>query len=110
MKKQWVTLEDPSLIEIILKSVGDEDKKNIINEVIDEPHTVSEILDIGMIPSTSGYRKINALISDGILIPQGYDTSNDGRRITTYAAIFDNISILIEKNKIIVKIRTAQII
>ena len=110
VKKQWVTLEDPSLIEIILKSVGDEDKKNIINAVIDEPHTVSEILDIAMIPSTSGYRKINALISDGILIPQGYDTTHDGKRVTTYKAIFDNISIMIEKNKVIVKIHTAQIL
>lgn len=109
-EKRWVTLEDPNLIEIILKSVGDENKKNIINAVIDEPRTISEILDISMIPKTSGYRKINALISDGVLIPQGRDTTHDGKRVTTYKAIFDNISILIEKNKVIVKIHTTQII
>ena len=108
--KQWLILEDSHLIEIILKSVGDEDKKHILNAVIDEPHTISEILDISMIPSTSGYRKINALITDGMLIPQGYDTTHDGKRVTKYRAIFDNISILIEKNKVIVKIQTTQII
>ena len=109
-EKRWITLEDSNLIEIILKSVGDEDKKNIINAVIDEPLTISEILDVSRIPRTSGYRKINALISDGILVPQGYDTTHDGKRVTTYTAIFDNISILIEKNKIVVKIHTAQIL
>ena len=108
-EKRWVTLEDPNLIEIILKSVGDEDKKNIINAVIDEPLTISEILDVSMIPRTSGYRKINALISDGILIPQGFDTTHDGKRVITYKAMFDNISILIEKNKVIVKIQPTQI-
>lgn len=110
VEKQWLTLEDSRLIEIILKSVGDEDKKRILNAVIDESHTISEILDISMIPRTSGYRKINALITDGMLIPQGYDVTHDGKRVTKYKAIFDNISILIEKNKIIVKIQTRQII
>lgn len=108
-EKRWVTLEDSHLIEIILKSVGDEDKKNIINAVIDQPRVISEILDISMIPRTSGYRKINTLISDGILIPQGYVTTSDGKRVTKYTAIFDNISILIEKNKVVVKIHTTQI-
>ena len=110
VEKQWLTLEDSRLIEIILKSVGDEDKKHILNAVIDESHAISEILDISMIPRTSGYRKINALITDNMLIPQGYDTTHDGKRVTKYKAIFDNISILIEKNKIIVKIQTTQII
>lgn len=106
--KSWVTLEDSHLIDIILKSVGDEDKKNIINAVIDEPRTISEILDMSVIPKTSGYRKINALIDDGILIPQGYVTTHDGKRVTKYKSIFDNISILIEKNKVVVKIHTTQ--
>ncbi len=108
--KRWVTLENSHLIETVLKSVGDEDKKNILNAVIDEPRTISEILDIAMVPKTSGYRKINALILDRMLVPQGYDTTHDGKRVTTYKAIFDNISIMIEKNKVIVKIHTAQIL
>lgn len=109
VEKRWITLEDPNLIEIILKSVGDEDKKNILNAVIDEPHTISEILDISMTPRTSGYRKINALISDGVLISKGHDTTHDGKRVTRYKAVFDNIRILIEKNRVIVKIHAAQI-
>jgi len=109
VEKRWVTLENSTLIEIILKSVGDEDKKNIINAVIDQPRAISEILDISMIPRTSVYRKINTLISDGMLVPQGYAMTPDGKRVTKYKAIFDNISISIEKNKVVVKIHTTQI-
>jgi hypothetical protein len=104
-EKKWITLEDSRLIELMLKSLGDEDKKNIINAVISQPLIISEILEISKIPQTSGYRKVNSLIDDGILIPQGYTTSHDGKRVTKYKAIFENISISIEKNKVIIKVQ-----
>jgi hypothetical protein len=104
-EKRWVTLEDSHLIETMLKAIGDEDKKNIINAVIDKPLIISEILEISKIPQTSGYRKVNSLIEDGILIPQGYVTTHDGKRVTMYKAIFENINITIEKNKVVVKVQ-----
>jgi hypothetical protein len=107
-EKKWITLEDPRLIELMLKSLGDEDKKNIINAVINDPLIISDILEISKIPQTSGYRKVNSLIDDGILIPQGYATSHDGKRVTKYKAIFENISISIEKNKVMVKVQPTQ--
>ena len=107
-EKKWITLEDPRLIELMLKSLGDEDKKNLIYAAIGEPRIISEMLEISKIPQTSGYRKVNALIDDGILIPQGYVTTNDGKRVTKYKAIFDNINISIEKNKISIKVQPTQ--
>src|SRR5574340_1304876 len=104
-EKKWITLEDSRLTELMLKSLGDEDKKNLINCAIGEPLIISDMLEICNIPQTSGYRKVNALIDDGILIPQGYVTTHDGKRVTKYKAIFENISISIEKNKIIVKVQ-----
>ena len=107
-EKKWITLEDSRLVELMLKSLGDEDKKNIINAVINEPMIISDILEINKIPQTSGYRKVNSLIDDGLLIPQGYVTTHDGKRVTKYRAIFENIVISIEKNKIIVKVQPTQ--
>lgn len=107
-EKKWITLEDSRLVELILKSLGDEDKKNIINTVIDEPLIISDILEINKIPQTSGYRKVNSLIDDGLLVPQGYLTTPDGKRVTKYIAIFENFVISIEKNKIIVKVQPTQ--
>ncbi|MHB8601539.1 MAG: transcriptional regulator [Nitrosotalea sp.] len=107
-EKKWITLEDSRLIELMLKSLGDEDKKNLINSVIGEPKIISDMLEISKIPQTSGYRKVNALIDDGVLIPQGHITTHDGKRVTRYKAMFENISISIEKNKIIVKVQPTQ--
>jgi hypothetical protein len=104
-EKKWITLEDSRLIELVLKSLGDEDKKNIINAVINEPMIISDILEISKTPQTSGYRKVNALIDDGILVPRGFVRTHDGKPVTKYKAIFENISISIEKNKVVVKVQ-----
>jgi hypothetical protein len=107
-EKRWVTLEDPRLIELMLKSLGDDDKKNIINAVISEPRIISDILETSKLPQTSGYRKVNALIDDGILVPQGHVITRDGKPVTKYKAIFENMSISIEKNKVVVKVQPTQ--
>src|SRR5579885_3600810 len=52
-EKQWMTLEDSRLMELILRSLGDEDKKNIINTVMGEPKIISDILETSNIPQTS---------------------------------------------------------
>jgi len=106
--KKWITIEDQSLARLILESLGDEDKKNIINSVIDEPRIISDMLEISKIPQTSGYRKINTLIQNGMLIPQGFSTTHDGKKVTKYKSVFENISIEIEKNKVIVKVQPTQ--
>ncbi len=108
LEKKWIAIENSSLIELILKSVGDEDKKNIINTVIGEPKIISDILEISKIPRTSGYRKVKSLIDDGLLIPREYVTAHDGKLIAKYQAVFETILIAIEKNKIILCIEASQ--
>ena len=66
----WIAIEDPSLAKLILESFGDEDKKNILNAVLDESRIISEILEIAHITQTLGYRKVNSLIDNGLLTVQ----------------------------------------
>ena len=101
----WMVIEDQSLTKVILESFGDEDKKKILTAVLDEPHIISEILDICSIPQTSGYRKINSLINDGLLTTKGFITTSDGKRVNKYISVFDNVRINIIKNKVIVKVK-----
>ena len=107
--KSWVTLDDQRFIEKILKSMGDDDKKNIITCVIPELRTISDIIKMTKIPQTSGYRKINALIDDGLLVPLGYSTTSDGKKITQYGAIFDDLKIMLERNKVVVSAHMQQV-
>ncbi len=104
-EKKWITIGDQGLTRLILESLGDEDKKNIINSVIDEPRIISDVLEMAKIPQTSGYRKVNTLIENGMLIPEGFSMTHDGKKVTKYKSVFENISIEIEKNKVIVRVQ-----
>lgn len=101
---KWVTIRDPSVAKLILASLGDEDKKNILNAVLDEPRTFMEIMEITGLPASSAYRKICTLIENGLLIDLNPDANSDGKRKIKYKSIFQNIEINIEKNMIIIKI------
>lgn len=103
--KEWVTIEDPHINRIILEAIGDDDKKNILNAVLDKPRIISEILEICKIPQTSGYRKVNHLIQNGLLIINGHESTDDGRTINKYQPVFDNIQIHVEKNKVMVQVQ-----
>ena len=104
----WFTITDDSSAQKILESFGDDDKTKIINSVNDEPKIISQILDDCKIPQTSGYRKINSLIKDGLLIIGGHIITNDGRRVMKYRSLFDNVRINIVKNKISVDVELSR--
>lgn len=103
--KELITIEDSYINRIILEAIGDDDKKNILNAVLDKPRIISEILEICKIPQTSGYRKVNSLIQNGLLIINGYESTEDGRTINKYQPVFDNIQIHVKKNKVIVQVQ-----
>jgi hypothetical protein len=103
LDNHWVTIEDKLLTQTILEAFGDDDKKKILTTAIQQPLIVSAILEMCNLPQTSGYRKINALIDAGLLIPMGHATTTDGKKVSRYVSVFDNFKIDIIKNKIIVK-------
>jgi hypothetical protein len=101
----WFTMSDSKISQTILESFGDDDKASIINSVIDTPKIISDILATCKIPQTSGYRKINQLIDNGLLIVDGYEFTSDSRKVSKYRSIFNNIRINIVKNKVSVDVQ-----
>ena len=95
--KDWITLKDPTLVNTILEAFGDEDKKEILTLVSDKSKIVYDILEESGIPQTSGYRKINSLIKEGLLLVDGSIESEEGKKINKYRSIFNNIRINIER-------------
>jgi len=87
------TIADPEISKSILKSFSDDEMSKILNASIGEPWTISEILEKLDIPTTSGYRKINSLIEDGLLIKVGSDLTSNNRVIEKYKSLFDNVNV-----------------
>jgi len=105
---EWVSIENRYLATGILSAVGDEDKKNILNAVLGEGRVISDILDTCKIPQTSGYRKVNSLIENGLLITDGTITTHDGKLVNKYRCLFNNITINFEKDKVVVRVQVVK--
>ena len=103
----WVDIEEKSLSQLILETFVNPQKKKILNLTSDRVLTAPEILEICKMPTTSGYRTINSLIKNGLLVksPDGYIKYE--RRINKYKSVFKDVKINIEKNKISVNAKFA---
>ncbi len=101
----WVEIKDPELSKIFLESFADKDKKAILGAVMDKPLIIAKILESSKIPQTSGYRKINFLIDNGLLVSNGFELTHDGKKVKEYETIFENIKLDIVKNNITVKVQ-----
>ena len=100
----WFTIEDQTYTRTILHAFGDDDKKNILLALANNPKTINEVLTKCNIPKTSGYRKINSLINEKLIVANGFGHSDDNKRITAYVSIFSDLKIDFIKNKVTVKI------
>ena len=101
----WISMKDPELSKIFLESFADQDKKAILGSVMDESLIIAKILESCNIPQTSGYRKINFLINNGLLVSNGFELAHDGKKVKKYETIFDNVKVDIVKNDVAVKVQ-----
>ncbi|MCV0411540.1 MAG: transcriptional regulator [Nitrosarchaeum sp.] len=102
------TISEPSIGQSILKAYSDDETSKILNASIGESWTILEMLERLQIPQTSGYRKVNSLIEDGLLIKDGYEISASGRKTDKYKSLFDNVEIDIKNNKVTVNVQFTQ--
>ena len=107
-KDKWYTLYDSRINSIILQAFGDSDKKKILEYVSGTPKIIYDILSDCDLPQTSGYRKINSLIDDGLLLPSGYIVK-DNKKINKYVCVFNNLKINIEKSKITIDVQLSDV-
>jgi len=87
------TILNPSINQSILNAFSDDEMSKILNASIGEPWTISEILERLDIPKTSGYRKINLLIDEGLLVNTGHEYTENRRTVYKYKSLFDNVNI-----------------
>ncbi len=103
-----ITIKAKPIISLILHSYADDDKKKILNITANKPRIILDIINACKLPQTSSYRKINSLIKNGLLIPDGQITRKFGKKVTKYVALFENLEINIIKNDISVIARFSE--
>ena len=100
----WITIESKTRAKNILRALADDDKRNILMRLVNNPKPVNEVLRSCNIPKTSGYRKINSLIKEGLIITNSLPHNNN-KGMTTYVSLFSDLKINFIKKEPIVKIR-----
>ncbi len=95
-------IKDKSVVSLIICSYADDEKRKFLNKTVNRPRTILDIITLCGLPQTSSYRKINTLITDGLLIPVS-QSSKYGKQIKKYVSLFVNLEINIVKNEIVIK-------
>ena len=97
--KFLVTIIHQYLRDVILELFGDIETRKIITTLLEKEYTIPQILKESKIPKTSGYRKIENLILNGLIIESGKVLS-ESKRISKLQCIFEEIDLKIKKDKI----------
>jgi len=104
-KQMWITIESKTRAKTILRALADDDKRSILMRLVNNPKPVNEALRSCNIPKTSGYRKINSLIKEGLIIRNNSRHNDNNKGVTTYVTVFSDLKINFIKKVPIVKIR-----
>jgi len=97
-----IQIIDPKLIELILELSGDSETRKIFTCIFENELTIPQILNEAKVPKTSGYRKIENLILNGLILESGRVLS-ESKRISKYRCVFDKIIIKMEKNNVVIQ-------
>lgn len=102
--RQWLTIENKQLAELILEAYGDREKRLVLETAFKQPAVILDILERIGIPKSSGYRIINQLVEDGLLTEEGFAETSDGKKVSKYTALFEKVRIEVDTKGIIVQI------
>jgi hypothetical protein len=105
--ENWIVLKDQILAKTIIESFADEEKKSMLESVMNDSLAITDILDKCKISQSSGHEKISYLIENGLLVSNG-DVS-DGENSRKYQTAFSNVKMDIEKKSMVVKIQLKKI-
>jgi hypothetical protein len=96
-----VIIVDAELSDLILELFSDSESRKIISSLLENEYTIPQILKESKVPKTSGYRKIENLIINGLIIESGKVLS-ESKKISKLQCIFQEIKLDIKKERIIV--------
>jgi len=99
--KYLATIVSSELSDLILELFGGVETRKIISSLLEKEYTIPQILKESKVPKTSGYRKIENLILNGLIIESGKVLS-ESKKISKLQCVFHEMKIEIKKEKITV--------
>ena len=99
--KYNVTIINSAITDLILDLFSESETRKIISSLLENEYTIPQILKESKVPKTSGYRKIENLILNGIIIESGKVLS-ESKKISKLQCVFQEIKLDIKKEKITV--------
>jgi hypothetical protein len=99
--KYLATIVNSELSDLILELFGEVETRKIISSLLEKEYTIPQILKESKVPKTSGYRKIENLILNGLIIESGKVLS-ESKKISKLQCVFHEMKIEIKKEKITV--------
>lgn len=99
--KFLVTIVNPELTDLILEMFSELETRKIISSLLENEYTIPQILKESKVPKTSGYRKIENLIINGLIIESGKVLS-ESKKISKLQCVFQELKFDIKKEKTIV--------
>ena len=96
--KYSIEIINSNLRDLVLESFGDLETRKIISCILENELTIPEILQKSEVPKTSGYRKIENMIINGLIIESGIVLS-DSKKISKLQCVFQEINLDIKKEK-----------
>jgi len=96
-----VTIVNTCVTDLILELFSESETRKIISALLENEYTIPQILKESKVPKTSGYRKIENLIINGLIIESGKVLS-ESKKISKLQCVFQEIKLDIKKEKITV--------
>lgn len=94
-----VTITDSKLSYFILDTLGDNETRKMVLYILKSEHTMPEIIKESGVPKTSGYRKIENLLINGLFIETGKILS-ESKKISKIQCVFQDILVDVKKGKL----------
>ena len=98
-EKYFLKIVDNHLSNLILEAFGDSETRKIILALLENEYTIPQILKESKIPKTSGYRKIENLLINGLLIETGKVLS-ESKKISKIQFIFQKFTMDIHHDSV----------
>ena len=90
-------------VRVVLIALADNEMMKILDSAMNQSKSVNEILKETNISHTTGFRKINWLLNEGLIILDKIIITSDGKKFSLYRSTLKAISVKYEDTTVIVE-------